>query len=373
MVVRFNPCGRLVDFVKRPFTTKAQFFRNSDAVANLVFYPCREDAPALGFPSVFLGFPGDYPPWPDDPVGPEITASITNNYQKVKLGAMGQHFCGTPEDFLLGGIYDPTLPPVVYLPNGLPICCNGGVVGFGGGVGGGSATWVSTPLAVGYGGGVGGGSADVIHSPVFLASGGGVGGGRSPFIWSASVAVAGGGVGGGSSPVVWSASVAVAGGGVGGGAAVVMWSPVFIASGGGVGGGSSPVVWSVAITGDGSGVGGGSGDVNYTAPTPGATCLTAAELADGYPYDATQTAGVDQWYTFAVAVGGGSFIVSLSAGSDPARFTLVQSGTCAGLTVIGAGFGDANIVMTTAGAPFQAFVQVSSAVGGTYTIQWDQL
>jgi hypothetical protein len=37
----------------------------------------------------------------------------------------GQSFCGSLQDFAEGGLYDPTLPPVVYDQYGIPTCCPG--------------------------------------------------------------------------------------------------------------------------------------------------------------------------------------------------------------------------------------------------------
>src|SRR5205085_658293 len=118
------------------------------------------------------------------------------------------------------------------------------------------------------------------------------------------------------------------------------------------------------------GCGGGWADGLLSATGRGPTCLTALTLASGVPYAATQLPGVDQWYTFPVIIGGGTFTVTLTAGTDPARFTLVYSGSCASLAFLSAGIGDATIIASTLGAPFTGYAQVSSTPGGTYTIQF---
>jgi hypothetical protein len=58
---------------------------------------------------------------------------------REKPGALGEHVCGTAQDFIEGGHYDTDSPPVVYGTLGLPNCCGPAVVGSGGGASGGRA------------------------------------------------------------------------------------------------------------------------------------------------------------------------------------------------------------------------------------------
>jgi hypothetical protein len=73
-----------------------------------------------------------------------------------------------------------------------------------------------------------------------------------------------------------------------------------------------------------------------------------------------------------VVAGGGLFSVQISGGADLARITTVYSGSCSALAFLEQGIGNANIVALTVGAPFTAYVQVSSTPGGTYTIEFTQ-
>jgi len=45
------------------------------------------------------------------------------NGTKVIPNALGEHVCGTAEDFANGATFDPLRPPVTYYTNGLPTCC----------------------------------------------------------------------------------------------------------------------------------------------------------------------------------------------------------------------------------------------------------
>lgn len=59
--------------------------------------------------------------------------------ERKKPGALGEHVCGTQEDFAEGCKYEPLVAPVVYGSLGLPNCCNPAVVARGGGAAGGRA------------------------------------------------------------------------------------------------------------------------------------------------------------------------------------------------------------------------------------------
>lgn len=147
MVTRFNPCGALCEFMRRPYSTTARMFRNSDEEVDFVWYPALPSAPPLPFPSIFLD-----PVWQDDYYslddGPGLILedNIRANWQKPKPLATGTHHCGTEQDFLEGGIYDPDLPPVPYRDNWLPLCCPGEErAGSGGAAMGGHVDYVYVP------------------------------------------------------------------------------------------------------------------------------------------------------------------------------------------------------------------------------------
>lgn len=123
-----NPCGRLVDFARRPYTTACRFFRDSELQANIVWYPCLPDAPDLGIASPFLSRDWEVTEdaWgiPDDPGPGEVGGAprVFNRKQPIPA-ATGAHRCGTDEEWRKGALYNPDRPPVLYRPDGLPTCC----------------------------------------------------------------------------------------------------------------------------------------------------------------------------------------------------------------------------------------------------------
>jgi len=113
------------------YTTLARPFRDSDTVVGVKWYRCRKGAPTLGWESSlqsldWMGFP-----WLQTGPGEVYNAPRVYHQEPWVPGANGDHVCGTEEDFRLGELYLPLLPPVQYSPEGLPLCCSppiGGVV-----------------------------------------------------------------------------------------------------------------------------------------------------------------------------------------------------------------------------------------------------
>lgn len=127
-MIPYNPCGRAVEIGRSSYRTKCRFFADSDAEADIVWYPAPPDAPALGFPSAITSSEwdvrerdGTYPYRTG--VGEVFDAPRRRLKPAEKPAATGHHVCGTREDFEQGAKYNPALPPRLYRPDGLPVCC----------------------------------------------------------------------------------------------------------------------------------------------------------------------------------------------------------------------------------------------------------
>jgi hypothetical protein len=131
-VTRWNPCGAVVDYGRYPFTETIRPFRDSDEEVTIRWYPAREDAPVLPFPSCIYNRS-----WDLDQVeagGQPLYLGPAPPYNRAKVNplALGNHQCGTARDFAEGGEYLPDLPPVEYRADGLPVCCGAMFEGIGG-------------------------------------------------------------------------------------------------------------------------------------------------------------------------------------------------------------------------------------------------
>ena len=127
-MIGYNPCGRAVEIGRGSYRTKCRFFADSDAEADIVWYPALPDAPALGFPSAITSSEwdvrerdGTYPYRTG--VGEVFDAPRRRLKPAEKPAATGHHVCGTREDFEQGAKYNPALPPRLYRADGLPVCC----------------------------------------------------------------------------------------------------------------------------------------------------------------------------------------------------------------------------------------------------------
>lgn len=163
-----DPCGAFCDLIRRPYTTKCRFFRDSPIEIDISWYPCKPDAPAIDTPSVISSL--DW--WVEErplgvyfayPVGEVPEAPRRFNGLKVKPKADGKHRCGTEDEWANGAVFDPTVNRV-RRADGLPICCGGvppGVV-----IGGRSMIPVSNPGVV-----IGGKSVVIDHLMGVVISG----------------------------------------------------------------------------------------------------------------------------------------------------------------------------------------------------------
>jgi hypothetical protein len=123
-----NPCGAVVDFIRRPYRVLARPFKDSDETAEMVWYPALPDAPTLPFPTVFNSL--EWQPFPLNKTSAGEVPDVDRVFdaQGTKDGATGIHQCGSPESFLEGILYDPERF-VEYNDDGLPVCCEGFIRG----------------------------------------------------------------------------------------------------------------------------------------------------------------------------------------------------------------------------------------------------
>ena len=126
------------------YKTKCRFFRDSDQVDEITWYPALPDAPLLGVPTMFASLrhePRDFFWLPGGEVPYE---PFTVQRPVTKPGALGVHHCGSDDDFAEGCAFLPDDPPVLYQTNGLPDCCGASPAVRGGGAGGGKVGVVVT-------------------------------------------------------------------------------------------------------------------------------------------------------------------------------------------------------------------------------------
>lgn len=128
-----------MDWGRRPYTTKARFFRDDPTEADIVWYVAREDAPAITVPTPFVSSEWDRAekelgfPYHDGP-GEVWNARRRFNGRRAPAAATGAHRCGTDDEWRNGALWNPARPPVLYNADGLPTCCvPGGGLFFGGG------------------------------------------------------------------------------------------------------------------------------------------------------------------------------------------------------------------------------------------------
>lgn len=150
--------------LRKGYVTPCRFFHDSDIEIPIRWYRCLPGAPVLGTESAISPLGWRKFPWTHTGVGEVFGAEWKYRAGIPIPAATGNHVCGTDGDFNNGAHYDPTLPPTIYRPDGLPLCCAplpGGIV-----LGG------SSP-AFSLAGGIDlGGAAYVIHKPLVPSDGG---------------------------------------------------------------------------------------------------------------------------------------------------------------------------------------------------------
>lgn len=121
----------MVDWGRRPYTTKFRPFKDDDTEVDLVWYPVAVGAKSLKYPSKVQSLDWVTMPWVATGVGEVFGAVRSFNGKESLPYAIGLGPCGSETDFTEGGEFDPLAPPTVYGPDGLPTCCLPQVIGEG--------------------------------------------------------------------------------------------------------------------------------------------------------------------------------------------------------------------------------------------------
>lgn len=149
MVARYNPCGRVVDIGQDAYTTHARLYPDSDRLFKIRWYEATPDAKTLPFASALnnLILAGEDTSWYPVAVGEVFGSKYTQQPPNQNPLALGDHYCGTREDFGGHGQIDEDSPPVKYRPDGLPECC-GDLFEARGGLGLGGTTTVADVVPI---------------------------------------------------------------------------------------------------------------------------------------------------------------------------------------------------------------------------------
>lgn len=88
-----------------------------------MWYPAAPGAAHLDRPTAFLSRNWDDDFYALSGPGEVYDTPRVYNHQRERLG-LGDHVCGTDEDFAQGAEYDPQAPPIEYDADGIPLCCD---------------------------------------------------------------------------------------------------------------------------------------------------------------------------------------------------------------------------------------------------------
>lgn len=109
--------------IRRPYTTACQF-NTTGPPATIQWYFTPPNTPALGMSTAVVSLDWEEAKLAKFEVGEIPGAERGYKAFRTPPAPLGGHVCGTPNDFLHGGTYEPFLPRVIYATNGLPLCCN---------------------------------------------------------------------------------------------------------------------------------------------------------------------------------------------------------------------------------------------------------
>lgn len=278
-MTRYSPCGSIVDIARRPYKTACRFLRDDDRVSTIRWAEAQPDARPLPYPSVILSLDFERSDSQEWPVGEVDGAPRPFIHDAVPPGLIGDHVCGTEDDFEQGGQYRPDLPPAEYDADGWLRCCTG-------------------PKKVHGGAGAGGHAVAVVTLPLTRPGGAGAGGHVVP-----------------------------------------TYSEWIDPTEGGVEiGGEVPEVWSPPTPAEGGvEIGGSAGDVyDLPPPTPGSACTSAAEVYLGTTYSYTSPSNTtdQQWFHFTVPPGDYHFdTFGFNFAVTPVADGLAQDGVICGSLV----------------------------------------
>lgn len=118
-----NPCGKAVDMARRPYTTDARFFLDSDQVVKIRWYPVAEPVECLDLPSKISSLDWCSHPWIAEGVGEVYGAARPYNGRKALPYARDLTPCEPAEVFRFGEPLDESRPHQTYNLDGFPNCC----------------------------------------------------------------------------------------------------------------------------------------------------------------------------------------------------------------------------------------------------------
>jgi hypothetical protein len=129
-LIRYDPCGHAVDMIRRPYRTTVRPFRDSETEAVIHWYAVPWSNGTLPFPSRINSLDWRPDRFNPSPVG-EVTWAprIFDGWGRIVPPPPGDHVCGDPSDFELGGLYLPDEPPVTRDIDGIPTYCRPAIDG----------------------------------------------------------------------------------------------------------------------------------------------------------------------------------------------------------------------------------------------------
>lgn len=129
----------MVDYIRRPYSTLARFFKDDEGPPVIIqWYKAAPGAPVLGRGTSFMSLDWTSettkvinPNWPDLPweqrPGEMFEAARPFSPWPTPIGLNYAHVCGTEDEFIDGAVFDPGRE-VKYDEQGLPLCCGGPIV-----------------------------------------------------------------------------------------------------------------------------------------------------------------------------------------------------------------------------------------------------
>lgn len=130
----------MVEYGRRPYSTDCRFFKDSDEVVRIKWYPALPDAGVLPFPSKITSLDWSSWPWLAEGVGevfkpsrgPTLLGDRPFNHAQPIPYAKGIEPCQGAEVFAQGEEFDPDAPPQQYDELGFPLCCLNHITASGG-------------------------------------------------------------------------------------------------------------------------------------------------------------------------------------------------------------------------------------------------
>jgi len=120
---RINPCGFAIDLVRRPYSTWMRLWEAPEAPLVHVYWYITTK-PFFPYPTVFSSNDWDAAPYKKTGLGEVYGFGRPYDGLESMPGLVGDHICGSPDDFLNGPAWPPVGPPLVYDSDWIPTCCN---------------------------------------------------------------------------------------------------------------------------------------------------------------------------------------------------------------------------------------------------------